>query len=212
MKKATILIADDHPAIHSGLQMILSSSITYRFEFMFAESGYEALKMYEYHKPDLIITDIRMPNLDGIEFTRKFRTFNSETPILMFSVLSNFESVNRSIESGCNGYLSKSSRQEEILRAVETLLCGQNYFSEDVSNIIMNSQMRHLDSSLTQILTQRELEVLQLISEDNSQSEIAKKLNVSPRTIEGHARNLRIKLKAKSSVGLIMNALKEGLI
>lgn len=212
MKLINILVVDDHPVLREGISIMLEAISSFSIRITTACNGIEALQKYKEDNPDLILTDIRMPRMDGIELTRAIRKKDKNTPILMMTVLSNLESVSKGVELGINGYLTKLSGAEEIQLAVETLLRGENYFSSEVSQLLLNSRRNRNGSGLNDLLTDRELQVLRLISEDYSQEEMAKELNISPRTIEGHARNLRSKLKVKSSAGLVMSAIKQGLI
>ena len=213
MKPTNVLIVDDHPVMQEGLQAILNNSATNQFfQFAFARNGIEALERYQNQKPDLIITDIRMPDMDGIQLTHTIRKKDKHTPILMMTVLSNVAAVTRAVELGVNGYLTKMAGNAEIVHATQMLLKGGNYFGSEVSQMLLKSRSNQTQSELNIVLTHREIEVLRLISRDYSQEEMAKELNISRRTIEGHARNLRSKLNAKSSAGMVMHAIKQGLL
>lgn len=212
MNQTNILIVDDHPVLQQGLQAILNNSMMHHFHFSFASNGIEALKEVSKSKPNLIITDIRMPDMDGIQLTKAIRAKDKTTPILMMTVLSSVASVTRAVEFGVNGYLTKLAGTSEIIMAAETLLRGGNYFSSDISQLLLNHRKNQIDTGLNLLLTERELQILKLISRDYTQDEMASELNISRRTVEGHARNLRSKLNAKSSAGMVMNAIKKGLL
>lgn len=212
MNYSNVLIVDDHPVLREGIQAILSNSNEHIFRFAFAGNGIEALAQYRIQKPDLIITDIRMPDMDGIQLTQSIRKKDDKTPILMMTVLSSISSISSAVESGVNGYLTKMASAAEIVLAVKTLLKGENYFSSDVSQLLLKSRRSKVETGLDILLTDRELQILTLISKDFSQDEVAKTLNISRRTVEGHARNLRSKLNARSSAGMVMNAIKKGLL
>ncbi|MCR9171944.1 MAG: response regulator transcription factor [bacterium] len=212
MNQINILIVDDHPVLQEGLQAILNTSHRHSFRFTFANNGIEAMTHYKNCKPSLIITDIRMPDMDGIQLTREIRRRDKVTPILMMTVLSSIASITRAVEFGVNGYLTKMAGTTEIVLAAESLLRGENYFGSDVSQLLLNNRKNQVETGLNVLLTDRELQILRLISKDYSQEEMADELSISRRTVEGHARNLRSKLNAKSSAGMVMNAIKQGLL
>jgi len=213
MISKTILIADDHPVMRAGIQSLLTSSLTnFNYHLVFANDGKEALRKYQETDPDLIITDVRMPKLDGIQLTQSIRKKDKQTPILMMTVLSNTATISRALQSGVNGYLTKTAATSEFIHATQTLLKGDNYYSSEVAQLFFNHQEEAKKMKIGVVLTDREKQVLQLISKDYSQEEMADKLSISRRTIEGHARNLRSKLNVKSSAGLITLAFKQGLL
>ena len=174
-----------------------------------ATDGLEALKVVETEKPDLLILDIRMPNLTGIEVVEKLRAQGNFVKIIMLSMHESEEYVLKSIRAGADGYLLKGSSKEEFLKAVHTVSNGGKYFSGDISSILIGQlsnpaatmeSKQSLDEDM--MITKREKEILKLLLSGKGNKEIAEALDISKRTAEVHRFNLMKKLKVKNLMEL----------
>lgn len=211
MKKViNILIIDDHPAIYEGIAAMLNSTDRYLFLPRQAMNCDEALSVVRNQSVDIVLLDIELPIVDGIGTLRKIKSYKQQLPVLMVSFKTDLDIINQAIKSGANGFVSKLIQTSELIMAITSIMQGNKYFSNEISQILFNGRSNRKEDN--KILTKREEEILELLCLDLTQLEIADKLNISPRTVEGHAKNLRTKLKAKSSAGMIMNAMKHGFL
>lgn len=205
MKKRVIL-ADDHNLVRSGLAAILTQDG--RFEVVAeAINGIEAIDKVEAHPCDLVIADLSMPRLGGIEMIQALRARQFNVRILVLSMYDDAQFVIRALKTGANGYLLKHAMDEELFRAIDTVLNGETFVSE-----LINSHALHELSLSDDDLTPRELEVLHLIADGMSNPEIASLLNISPNTVTRHRANLMQKLNVHNRVELIHTAFSRGLI
>lgn len=213
-----VVIADDHVFVRDGIKSLLENeaNIVVVGE---ATDGLEALKMVENHQPDLLILDIRMPNLTGIEVVEKLRSKNNPVKIVMLSMHESEEYVLKSIKSGADGYLLKGSSKEEFLKALHAVSDGGKYFSGDISSILIG-QLTHptanqevkKSSNEEMLITKREKEILTLLLSGKGNKEIAEALDISKRTAEVHRFNLMKKLKVKNLMELSNKAAEYDLI
>jgi DNA-binding NarL/FixJ family response regulator len=213
-----VVLADDHVFVRDGIKSLLENeeNIIVVGE---ATDGVEALKMIETHQPDLLILDIRMPNMTGIEVVENLRSQNNLVKIVMLSMHESEEYVLKSIKAGADGYLLKGSSKEEFLKAVHTVSDGGKYFSGDISSILIG-QLIHptLSSEVKPSLneemqiTKREKEILALLLSGKGNKEIAEALDISKRTAEVHRFNLMKKLKVKNLIELSNKASEYSLI
>jgi len=206
--KIQVVLADDHVFVRDGIKSLLENeaNITVIGE---ATDGLEALTAIDELKPDLLILDIRMPNLTGIEVVEKLRGKNNTVKIIMLSMHESEEYVLKSIQAGADGYLLKGSSKEEFLKAVHTVSSGGKYFSGDISSILIGqltnpSLITEPKPSLgeEQVITKREKEILKLLLSGKGNKEIAEALDISKRTAEVHRFNLMKKLKVKNLMEL----------
>jgi DNA-binding NarL/FixJ family response regulator len=204
-----VVLADDHVFVRDGIKSLLENEANIEVVGE-ATDGLEALKIVEIEKPDLLILDIRMPNLTGIEVVEKLRTQNNTIKIVMLSMHESEEYVLKSIKAGADGYLLKGSSKEEFLKAVHTVANGGKYFSGDISSILIGHLTNGTNNSfepkptLTEemIITKREKEILKLLLSGKGNKEIAEALDISKRTAEVHRFNLMKKLKVKNLMEL----------
>jgi DNA-binding NarL/FixJ family response regulator len=204
-----VVLADDHVFVRDGIKSLLENEANIDVVGE-ATDGLEALKIVEIEKPDLLILDIRMPNLTGIEVVEKLRTQNNTIKIVMLSMHESEEYVLKSIKAGADGYLLKGSSKEEFLKAVHTVANGGKYFSGDISSILIGHLTNGTNNSfepkptLTEemIITKREKEILKLLLSGKGNKEIAEALDISKRTAEVHRFNLMKKLKVKNLMEL----------
>ena len=216
--KIRVVLADDHVFVRDGIKSLLENeaNITVVGE---ATDGLEALTLIDSLEPDLLILDIRMPNLTGIEVVEKLRSKNNLVKIVMLSMHESEEYVLKSIQAGADGYLLKGSSKEEFLKALHTVANGGKYFSGDISSILIG-QLTNPVSSVEpkqslgedQLITKREKEILKLLLSGKGNKEIAEALDISKRTAEVHRFNLMKKLKVKNLMELSNKATEFALL
>ena len=213
-----VVLADDHVFVRDGIKSLLENeaNITVVGE---ATDGIEALALIETLQPDLLILDIRMPNLTGIEVVEKLRSNNNLVKIVMLSMHESEEYVLKSIKAGADGYLLKGSSKEEFLKALHTVANGGKYFSGDISSILigqLTNPLQSLEPKQTlddeQLITKREKEILKLLLTGKGNKEIAEALDISKRTAEVHRFNLMKKLKVKNLMELSNKATEYSLL
>lgn len=212
MDNKKILIVDDHKMIRDIIKSYIEGQ---NITIEEASNGQEALKKCETAQFDLIMTDIDMPKMDGITLSSEILASQPDQKILVLSMLTDTSYVKKMLKAGVSGYISKEAGQEEILNAINTVMEGQNYYSQTITNSIMNTMggkpKVKTRTVLEQPLSARELEVLKLIIQEHSNEEIADKLFISKRTVDAHKQNILGKTGAKNIVGLVMHALERNL-
>lgn len=202
-----VVLADDHVFVRDGIKSLLETeeNIVVVGE---AIDGQEALLIVDELKPDLLITDIRMPHLTGIEVVEKLREKNNFVKTIVLSMHDSEEYVLKSIKAGANGYLLKGSSKEEFLKAFHIVIGGGKYFTGDISSILINqlSNAPAPEPKTTIVeehtITKREKEILKLLLSGKGNKEIAEALDISKRTAEVHRFNLMKKLKVKNLMEL----------
>jgi DNA-binding NarL/FixJ family response regulator len=214
LMSVSILLADDHAILRQGLSSLLSSEPEFHI-IGEANDGVEALQLAERLKPDVLILDLMMPGVNGLEVTRQIRHHLPDTRIIILSMHSKEAYVIEAMKYGADAYVLKDSQAGELVKAVQEVMVGKRYLSPPLSEraIEVYIQKTHTDTlDIYQTLTGREREVLQLVAEGNSNAEIGKKLVISPRTVEIHRANLMRKLNLNSQTDLIRFALQRGII
>ncbi|MFV8340982.1 response regulator [Flavobacterium sp. XS2P39] len=213
-----VVLADDHVFVRDGIKSLLENEVNIEVVGE-ATDGLEALNMVDTTKPDLLILDIRMPNLTGIEVVEKLRSQNNMVKIVMLSMHESEEYVLKSIKAGADGYLLKGSSKEEFLKAVHTVANGGKYFSGDISSILigqLSNPSGTIETKPTldeeQLITKREKEILKLLLSGKGNKEIAEALDISKRTAEVHRFNLMKKLKVKNLMELSNKATEFSLL
>jgi DNA-binding NarL/FixJ family response regulator len=213
-----VVLADDHVFVRDGIKSLLENEANIEVVGE-ATDGIEALKIVETTKPDLLILDIRMPNMTGIEVVEKLRSQNNPVKIVMLSMHESEEYVLKSVKAGADGYLLKGSSKEEFLKALHSVSEGGKYFSGDISSILIGQlsgssvateKKNLLEEDLT--ITKREKEILKLLLSGKGNKEIAEALEISKRTAEVHRFNLMKKLKVKNLMELSNKATEYALI
>jgi two-component system nitrate/nitrite response regulator NarL len=213
-----VVLADDHVFVRDGIKSLLENeaNITVVGE---ATDGLEALAIIDQLQPDLLILDIRMPNLTGIEVVEQLRSKNNQVKIVMLSMHESEEYVLKSIKAGADGYLLKGSSKEEFLKALHTVSNGGKYFSGDISSILIGQLTNSIQSLETKqtldeelLITKREKEILKLLLSGKGNKEIAEALDISKRTAEVHRFNLMKKLKVKNLMELSNKATEYSLL
>jgi len=213
-----VVLADDHVFVRDGIKSLLENEANIEVVGE-ATDGLEALKSVEINQPDLLILDIRMPNLTGIEVVEKLRSQNNLVKIVMLSMHESEEYVLKSIKAGADGYLLKGSSKEEFLKALNTVSEGGKYFSGDISSILIGQLTHPTTFSETKqlisdemMITKREKEILTLLLSGKGNKEIAEALDISKRTAEVHRFNLMKKLKVKNLIELSNKATEYALV
>ena len=205
-----ILLADDHSLVRHGFRMILSAQPDMEIAGE-AGNGNEAVELAQKLKPDVIVMDVAMPELNGIEATRRIIELSPRTRVLALSMHKDAVYVREILRAGARGYLLKDSADADLLAAVRAVAKGEGYLSPGVSDAVLSDYRRHVTDPLD-LLTSREREVLQLIAEGKTNKEIATSLNLSVYTVEAHRGRLMEKLNLHSTGELVRFAVRSGLI
>lgn len=215
MNTVRILVADDHPVFRLGLRSLLSSHEGWEICGEAAD-GREAVEKCKRLKPDLLILDICMPNLNGVDAARQILKNDPAQRILVVTDVNSEQIVQNCLAAGVRGWMFKSDAIEDLTPAVEELLRNKPAFSKRVSDLIMEDYLRRhcVRSALPALsrLTSREREVLQLVSESRTNKEISATLNVSVKTIETHRSNMMSKLNLHSIAELVMYAVRNDIV
>jgi DNA-binding NarL/FixJ family response regulator len=203
MVKIRIVLADDHALIREGFKKLLIERENPFVELVGeAENGKELLEIVAKTPPDLVLTDIKMPLLSGLDALKEIKEKNPEIKVVILTMHEESEYIKRAISSGADGYLSKNIEQQELERAIKTVFNGAKYFSASV-NAILLTQLSEQHAIEQTDISPRENEVLQLVAQGLSTKQIAAQLDISNRTVETHRINLLKKLKANNTAELI---------
>lgn len=205
-----ILLADDHSLVRHGFRMILSAQPDMEIAGE-AGNGKEAVELAQKLKPDVVVMDVAMPELNGIEATRRLIEVSPRTRVLALSMHKDAVYVREILRAGARGYLLKDSADADLIAAVRAVAKGEGYLSPGVSDAVLSDYRRHVTDPLD-MLTSREREVLQLIAEGKTNKEIATSLNLSVYTVEAHRGRLMEKLNLHSTGELVRFAVRSGLI
>ena len=208
-----IIIADDHLMFIDGIKALLGNEREI-YIVGHALNGAEVLSLLEREKADIILMDVNMPVMDGIETTIEVRQKYPDVKIIMLTMHNNREFIYGLIHAGASGYILKNTGKEELMDAIRNVHKGKTFYSEDVKETIMQniSQKPAKQKIEAAHLTDREKEVLKLIAMEYNTHEIAEKLFISTNTVETHRKNLLSKLNAKNIAGLVKFALQTGII
>ncbi|NPD83565.1 response regulator transcription factor [Lentimicrobium sp. L6] len=214
MKVTKILIVDDHDITLHGLSKYIEKIENTEIIGM-VKSGKEALELIQKHKPNIIFTDVDMPEMDGVELLKIIRKDFVEIKVIACTMHVQLWVIQKLLHNGINGIISKQSLKIDIEKAIEGVETGKAFYSSDIYEAVLEIMKRPDDyfSKFDELdLTKREKQVLQLISEELTTSEIADKLSLSPNTIESHRKNLFLKFGVKNVAGLIKKAMERQLI
>lgn len=208
-----ILIADDHKIIRDGLRTLIEREADMEVVGE-AQTGRQAIKIARQHHPDIVIMDITMPDLNGIDATRQILSEVKDVRVIALSMHSDKHFVEQMLRAGVSGYLLKDCAFEELNRAVHTVALGRVYLCSEVAGDVVHGFLDQIkrDKALSAAaLTLREREVLQLIAEGHNTRTVSERLNISTKTVETHRKNIMEKLETTSIAELTKIALREGL-
>lgn len=210
IRKTRILLADDHAVVRQGFRMILSAQEDLEVVGEVA-NGKEAVETAEKLRPDVAVVDVSMPELNGIEATRRIAGVSPSTRVLALSMHKDAVYVREILRAGARGYLLKDSGEADLLSAVRAVARGEGFLSPAVSDAVLSDYRKHVTNPMD-LLTSREREVLQLIAEGKTNKEIANLLNLSVYTVEAHRGRVMEKLNLHSTGELVRFAIRNGLI
>jgi len=215
VKRIRILIADDHGIVRKGLRLQLEQHSTFEVVGE-ATEGREAVRMAEELAPDVVIMDIAMPNLNGIQATTQVVKKNPQIGVIILSMYSDETYLMRTLAAGAKGYLLKDSADVDLHRAVEVVAEGKPFFSPAIADTLLEDYMRQLQQRGLQdsydLLTEREKEILQLLAEGKSNKDVASILNLSTNTVETHRTRIMQKLDLHSTAEIVLYAVRKGII
>jgi len=210
----SIVLADDHPVVRRGLRAILESKPDFSVVGE-ASDGLETVRLVERVRPDVLILDLMMPGLSGLETLRILRERAPETRVVVLSMYSNNAFIAEALKTGATGYVLKGCTEENLIRAVREAAAGRRFLSPPVTDIAIDAYIEQAKAGPFdphETLTTREREVLQLAAEGKTNSEIAERLHISPRTVENHRAKVMHKLELKNHSDLVLYAVRRGLI
>ena len=215
MKKTRILIADDHGIVRKGLRLQLEQHEEFQV-IGEAADGREAVKLAEELDPEVVIIDIAMPNLNGIEATAQIVKRRPMVGVIILSMHSDESYLTRSLSAGAKGYLLKDTAEVDLYRAVQVVSQGKPFFSPAIANTLLEDYMRQLQQRGLEdsydLLTDREKEILQLLAEGKSNKDVAQELNLSPYTVETHRTRIMQKLNLHSATDIVLYAVRKKII
>jgi two-component system, NarL family, response regulator NreC len=209
-EKIHILLADDHAVVRQGFKMILAAQPDMEIVGE-AGNGREALDLAGQLQPDVIVMDVAMPELNGIEATRRIADLSPRSRVLALSMHKDSVYVREILRAGARGYLLKDSIASDLLAAVRAIARGEGYLSPGVSDAVLNDYRRHVTDPID-LLTSREREVLQMIAEGKTNKDIATVLNLSVYTVDAHRGHIMEKLNLHSVTDLVRFAVRAGLV
>lgn len=210
MNKIKILIADDHTILRDGIVSLLQTEPEFAVTGT-AGNGYEVMELIQKNEYDVCLLDINMPGLDGIETAKLIKEKKPGIKIIMLTTYNDGEIISEMVNIGVAGYLLKNSDKGELIEAISKVMKGRHYFSEEVENIIFQGLTQHKSSDVV-MLTERELEVMNLLAKEYTNDKIAAALHISYRTVETHRKNIMQKTKAHNLAGLLKYAYSKGLL
>jgi len=215
VREIRILLADDHNVMRAGLRLLLESHEGFRVVSEVSD-GHQAVESAIATTPDVVVLDIAMPKLNGIEAAQRITAQLPHTAVIILSMHSDEGYVLRALKAGARGYLLKDSAEDDLIEAIKVVSEGKAFFSPEISRVLVEDyvreiQVRGVEDSFD-LLTPREREILQLLVEGRSNKDIAGLLNLSLYTVETHRRNLQSKLNLHSFPELILYAVRKGLI
>jgi DNA-binding NarL/FixJ family response regulator len=209
-----VVMADDHEIFRDGFRLTISRAQNIKLVAEAAD-GMELVRMVKEHKPDVVITDIKMPRLDGIEATRKILSLFPRMPVIGLSMFDEDDLVLEMIEAGARGYLVKNADKHEVIEAINTVFKGESFYCKQTSTrlaivIAKRSQLHALRKDAV-TFTDKEIEIIHLICQELTTKEIGEKLFMSTRTVDGYRTRLLEKMNVKNSVGIVIYAIQNGI-
>jgi len=214
MSKITVVVAEDHTIVRKGICSLIDGKADIQVVGE-AEDGRDAIDKVTALQPDVVIMDIAMPHLNGLEATRQIKKMFPQIKILALTMYTNEEYILQILQAGASGYVIKQAAPAELISAIHAIYRGDSFLSPSISKTIIDEYLRHTTPNTPaehEKLTDREREVLQLIAEGCSNREIASKLHVSVKTVGVHRTNLMEKLEIHNVTDLVKYALRKGII
>ena len=220
MKPVKVILADDHSLVRAGIRSLIQN-IPGVEVIAEADNGRDAIKLIDELNPDLVLLDIAMPELNGLEVVARISKEFSDTKVIILSMHTNEEYVVQALRSGASGYLLKDAAPNELEIAVNAVMRGETYLSPAISKHVVDNYLKRISNvspdkelspDIFTQLTSRQREILQLIAEGNSTKEIANKLNVSIKTVETHRMQLMDRIGIHDVAGLVRYAIRAGII
>jgi len=210
MSQINVMLVDDHAVVRMGFKMLLESDadITVVAE---AESGEQAIQRYMEHKPNVVVMDITMPGIGGLEAIERILAKDSAAKILVLSAHEDSVHPKRVLNAGAMGYLTKRSAAEELIKAIRTVATGKKYLEASVAQQMAIQQLSG-DQNPVDVLSPREFEVFMALAKGKTTNEIAETLFLSPRTVGTHLYNIKQKLNANNSAEIALIAMRSGLL
>jgi len=214
MANIKVLLVDDHKIVRDGIKLMLEpqAGIDVVAE---ANNGSEVKGLLKNTPVDVIVMDINMPDMNGIATTKLVKDQHPHIKVLALTMSSDDSHIRQMVQAGASGYIMKSAGREELTKAIHEVMDGKHYFSDQATQSIMMDLVKNKGKSTTPDpihITERELEVLQMIVKEHTNQEIAEKLYISPRTVDAHRRNLLQKTGARNTAGLVKYAFQHGLV
>jgi two-component system, NarL family, response regulator NreC len=215
MKPIRILLADDHTVVRDGLRALLEREPD-MIVVAEAADGMESIRQAEAESPDVVVMDLAMPNMNGMEATRRIRAANSRVGVVILSMHHDESYVLGALKAGAKGYLLKDSMRSELVQAIRAVYLGRSFLTRKVARILQEDHIRQLQKRGLEdrydLLSDREREILQMIAEGRSNKEVANLLNISVTTVETHRGHILQKLDIHSVPELILYAVRKGII
>ena len=210
----SVVLADDHAIVRRGMQALLESESDFSIVGAAAD-GLETVRLVERFKPDVLVLDLMMPGLSGLEALRIIRERSPRTRVVILSIYSSVAFITQALQLGATGYVLKGCTEENLLRAIREAGAGRRFLSPSVSEIAIQAYIEQTKTGPFdphETLTPRQREVLQMVAEGKTNSEIAERLHISPRTVENHRAAVMQKLGIQNQTELIRHAIRHGLI
>jgi two-component system, NarL family, response regulator NreC len=213
--KIRVLVADDHAIIREGLQVMLGDQPDMEVVGT-ATNGREAIRLVDNHEPDVVVIDISMPELNGIEAIQQMLPRQPHIGVIVLSIHETKPYVYRALKAGAKGYLIKETAGLEVVEAVRSVYQGETYLSQRIADLLTTESFQKLEflmeSSPLEALSPREREILQLVAEGQTSQEIAERLSISPKTVDTYRSRLMHKIRVEDMAGLIKFAIQHGVI
>ncbi len=210
MRQINVMLVDDHAVVRMGFKMLLESDADIKV-IAEAESGEQSIQRYVEHKPDVVVMDITMPGIGGLEAIERILAKDNMAKILVLSAHEDSVHPKRVLNAGAMGYLTKRSAAEELIKAIRTVASGKKYLEASVAQQMAIQQLSG-DQNPVDVLSPREFEVFMALAKGKTTNEIAETLFLSPRTVGTHLYNIKQKLNANNSAEIALIAMRSGLL